>query len=267
MCNLHRKGEAGACSSTLPSGIADLFYPAGAGLHHAHGRRGSTRRISLSASSRPGSVQHVTHSLFRTLRLAVWGVTIIRVPFPQFDAQIGVFPALMQPAIVLSGLVLLLLASPCARMCTITWLSDWRTGVDERAETNLITSGPFSRLRHPMFLGVVISQLGLFFSMPSVFSLICLVAGIVAVIAQARFEEKELARRFGEPYLAYLALTRAGFPARALEPCFNAPSSRETEPLRLKVLFRPSGHRQLVARAPLGQEPSLDRLHLHACAA
>jgi protein-S-isoprenylcysteine O-methyltransferase Ste14 len=170
--------------------------------------------ISLSASSRPGSVQHVTHSLFRTLRLAVWGVTIIRVPFPQFDAQIGVFPALMQPAIVLSGLVLLLLGFTLCSYVHHYMASDWRTGVDERAETSLITSGPFSRLRHPMFLGVVISQLGLFFSMPSVFSLICLVAGMVAVIAQARFEEKELARRFGEPYLAYLALTPGWIPRK-----------------------------------------------------
>ena len=170
--------------------------------------------LSLSAGSRPGTVQHVTHSLFRTLRLAVWGVTIIRVPFPQFDAQIGVFPALMQPAIVVSGLALLLVGFTLCSYVHHYMASDWRSGVDERAQTSLITSGPFARLRHPMFLGVVISQLGLFFSMPSVFSLICLVAGIVAVIAQARFEEKELARRFGEPYLDYLALTPGWIPRK-----------------------------------------------------
>lgn len=168
----------------------------------------------LGAGARPGTVQHVTHSLFRTLRLAVWGVTIIRVPFPQFDAQIGVFPALMQPAIVLSGLALLLAGFALCSYVHHYMAGDWRSGVDERAETSLITSGPFARLRHPMFLGVVISQLGLFLAMPSVFSLICLVAGIVAVIAQARFEEKELARRFGEPYLDYLALTPGWIPRR-----------------------------------------------------
>ena len=65
-----------------------------------------------------------------------------------------------------------------------------------------------------MFLGVLISQIGFFLALPSVFSLICLVAGIVAVIAQARFEEKELARRFGAPYLAYLALTPGWLPRR-----------------------------------------------------
>ncbi|MFM8748979.1 methyltransferase family protein [Rhabdaerophilum sp.] len=170
--------------------------------------------FSLRASARPGTVQHVTHSLFRTLRLAVWGVTVIRVPFPQFDAQIGVFPVLMHPALVLSGLALLLVGFALCSYVHHYMAGDWRTGVEERAETNLITSGPFARLRHPMFLGVLISQIGFFLALPSVFSLICLVAGIVAVIAQARFEEKELARRFGAPYLAYLALTPGWLPRR-----------------------------------------------------
>jgi protein-S-isoprenylcysteine O-methyltransferase Ste14 len=170
--------------------------------------------FSLGAGSRPGTVQHVTHSLFRTLRLAVWAVTVIRVPFPQFDAQIGVFPALMQPASVLAGLALLLIGFTLCSYVHHYMAGDWRSGVDERAETNLITSGPFARLRHPMFVGVMISQIGFFLAMPSVFSLICLVAGLVAVIAQARFEERELARRFGAPYLAYLALTPGFIPRR-----------------------------------------------------
>lgn len=170
--------------------------------------------VSLYARSRPGSVQHVTHSLFRTLRIAVWGVTIVRVPFPQFDVQIGVFPALMQPGVVLAGLAMLLIGFGLCSYVHHYMASDWRTGVDDRAETNLITSGPFARLRHPMFVGVVISQLGFFLALPSVFSLICLVAGVVAVIAQARFEEKELARRFGAAYLAYLALTPGWIPRR-----------------------------------------------------
>ncbi len=84
----------------------------------------------------------MTHSLFRTLRLAVWGVSIIRVPFPQFDVQIGVFPALMQPAYVLSGLAMLLIGFTLCSYVHHYMATDWRSGVDERAETNLITSGP-----------------------------------------------------------------------------------------------------------------------------
>lgn len=170
--------------------------------------------VLLAVQSRPGTVQHITHSLFRTLRLAVWAVTIIRVPFPQFDAQIGVFPALMQPVPVLTGLALLFVGFGLSSYVHHYMAEDWRSGADEEADTGLLTSGPFARVRNPMFIGVIAAQIGFFLALPSVFSLICLISGVVAVIAQARFEERELAKRFGASYLAYLAVTPGWVPRR-----------------------------------------------------
>ena len=170
--------------------------------------------VPLAVTSRPGTVQHVTHSLFRTLRIAVWAVTIIRVPFPQFDAQIGVFPALMQPATVLAGLALLFIGFGLSSYVHHYMAADWRSGADEGENTELVTSGPFARVRNPMFIGVMAAQIGFFLALPSVFSLICLISGVVAVIAQARYEERELAKRFGASYLAYLAITPGWVPRR-----------------------------------------------------
>lgn len=170
--------------------------------------------VVLEAKGRPGTVQHVTHSLFRTLRIAVWAVTIIRVPFPAFDQQIGIFQSMMQPVLVLAGLALLLTGFAITSYVHHYMGADWRSGVDDESDTNLLTDGPFSRIRNPMFIGVMLAQIGFFLSLPSVFSLICLIFGIVAVLAQARFEERELARRFGTAYLAYLAVTPAWLPHR-----------------------------------------------------
>lgn len=171
--------------------------------------------VMLEARGRPGTVQHVTHSLFRTLRIAVWVVTIIRVPFPAFDHQIGVFERLMTPASVLTGIAMLFLGFGISSYVHHYMAQDWRSGVDDEAETSLLTQGPFARVRNPMFIGVMIAQIGFFLALPSVFSLICLISGLVAVIAQARFEERELARRFGASYLAYLAVTPGWMPRRS----------------------------------------------------
>jgi protein-S-isoprenylcysteine O-methyltransferase Ste14 len=170
--------------------------------------------VPFTVPSRPGTVQHITHSLFRTLRIAVWAATVIRVPFPQFDGQIGVFSALMQPAIVLAGLVLLFIGFGLSSYVHHYMAADWRSGASEGEKTELVTSGPFARVRNPMFIGVMAAQTGFFLALPSVFSLICLISGVVAVIAQARFEERELAKRFGASYLAYLAITPGWVPRR-----------------------------------------------------
>jgi protein-S-isoprenylcysteine O-methyltransferase Ste14 len=48
-------------------------------------------------------------------------------------------------------------------------------------------------------------QLGFFLALPSVFSLVCLVAGVLVITRQAKEEEKALAQRFGQDYEAYRA--------------------------------------------------------------
>jgi protein-S-isoprenylcysteine O-methyltransferase Ste14 len=54
-----------------------------------------------------------------------------------------------------------------------------------------------------LFLAVMAGQLGFFLALPSVFSLVCLVAGVLVITRQAREEEKALADKFGEDYERY----------------------------------------------------------------
>ena len=81
---------------------------------------------------------------------------------------------------------------------------DWRSGIDPRKDKRkLLTGGPFGRSRNPLFLAVMAGQLGFFLALPSVFSLVCLVAGVLVITRQAREEEKALAEKFGEDYERY----------------------------------------------------------------
>lgn len=84
---------------------------------------------------------------------------------------------------------------------------DWRSGTRQGDDTRLITSGPFAVTRNPMMLFVLAAQIGLFLALPSVFTLLCLAAGLWAVVAQVRVEEYMLEARHGPAYRAYAERT------------------------------------------------------------
>lgn len=68
----------------------------------------------------------------------------------------------------------------------------------------LLITGPFRYCRNPMTLGTILAYLGIGIAAGSVMGLVlvfCFVA--LLLIYLKRMEEKELAERFGEAYLAY----------------------------------------------------------------
>ncbi|TXL69190.1 hypothetical protein FHP25_40070 [Vineibacter terrae] len=72
-----------------------------------------------------------------------------------------------------------------------------------------VTTGPYRRMRHPIYLGLALLATGqalAFGSWPAVMIVLC---GIVPTLAwRARAEEQLLERMFGEPYAAYQRQTR-----------------------------------------------------------
>jgi protein-S-isoprenylcysteine O-methyltransferase Ste14 len=64
----------------------------------------------------------------------------------------------------------------------------------------LITAGLYAILRRPIFLGVHLGQVGLFFVGPNIFTLVCLVVGVGVIQPQARVEEARMARAFGPAF-------------------------------------------------------------------
>jgi protein-S-isoprenylcysteine O-methyltransferase Ste14 len=68
----------------------------------------------------------------------------------------------------------------------------------------LITSGPFRYCRNPMTLGTILAYLGLSIAAATVIGVaLVLVLGSLLITYLKKVEEKELAERFGEPFLEY----------------------------------------------------------------
>jgi protein-S-isoprenylcysteine O-methyltransferase Ste14 len=81
--------------------------------------------------------------------------------------------------------------------------NSWRIGIDTETKTELITTGLFQFSRNPIFLGMLISLLGLFFTTPNAITVLFLILGYVLIQIQIRLEEDFLTKQHGQTYIAY----------------------------------------------------------------
>ena len=89
----------------------------------------------------------------------------------------------------------------------IVWIAQsqmansWRIGIDEKNKTKLVTKGLFSISRNPIFLGIMIANIGLFFVIPNAFTLLIISLSTISINTQIRLEEEFLEQEFGNEYL------------------------------------------------------------------
>lgn len=76
----------------------------------------------------------------------------------------------------------------------------------------LIDSGVYSWVRHPMYLGILLFCLGLFFISPSLLSFGVWLVFFILYDKMATYEEKDLIRILGEEYIAYQKRVAKWFP-------------------------------------------------------
>ncbi len=106
------------------------------------------------------------------------------------------------------GLVLIHISLIWIAIAQYQMSKSWRIGIDEKNKTNLITKGIFSISRNPIFLGMIVSVLGLFFILPNALSFFTAVATYFIIHIQIRLEEAFLLGQHGEQYLGYKKKTR-----------------------------------------------------------
>ena len=86
----------------------------------------------------------------------------------------------------------------------------WETTVKPfQKSSKLVTKGPFSISRHPMYLGMVLGLLGLNILLGSISPFIVVFLFAAALERQfIRFEEKSMMEAFGEEYSLYKSNVR-----------------------------------------------------------
>ena len=84
----------------------------------------------------------------------------------------------------------------------------FRVEVTVDSDQTLVDTGPYARLRHPSYTGLLVFYLGLGIALDSYLSAAAaLLLPLAAVVNRIHHEERLLLRELGEPYRAYSART------------------------------------------------------------
>jgi len=136
---------------------------------------------------------------------------LILIPFtllvvsPSLDARLGLDLLSPSPASWIAGAILLVAGLLFAQWSIITQFTRGRgTPLPMMPTQRLITTGPFQYCRNPMTLGTIVAYLGLALAAATIVGAILVTAfAAFLLVYLKRMEEKELAERFGDAYLAY----------------------------------------------------------------
>ncbi|XOZ32807.1 methyltransferase family protein [Halomonadaceae bacterium KBTZ08] len=149
-----------------------------------------------------GSRPWWNRQIFNAFRTAILLVSVLRIAVP-VDPWLGIIQPLYSAPVLVAGVVLLLAVFTAINYLQAYMHEDWRSGIDADNPPKLLTTGPWARTRNPMFLTIMAGQLGFFLALPSVFSLVCLIAGVVVLRRQALAEEATLEALHGSDYRQY----------------------------------------------------------------
>lgn len=84
----------------------------------------------------------------------------------------------------------------------------WRIGIDEEKKTEFVQAGLFRFSRNPIFLGMIVTLIGVFFTIPNALTLLFLALGFILIQIQVRLEEEFLSKILNEEYTEYLRAVR-----------------------------------------------------------
>jgi protein-S-isoprenylcysteine O-methyltransferase Ste14 len=162
-------------------------------------RTGSTGVIGVSG--RVGSIEWIAGVLFEVALLVCIAAPILDLtdhlaPIAAFE---GSFAQLAGVVLAVGGTI---------ATVTAQWaMGDaWRVGVDRSQRTVLVTSGPFSLVRNPIFAAMIPTFAGIVLLTPSVVAIAGLGLLVISLELQIRLvEEPYLGQVHGRAYLDYTA--------------------------------------------------------------
>ncbi|MFF7166864.1 methyltransferase family protein [Streptomyces sp. NPDC008086] len=110
------------------------------------------------------------------------------------------------PAVHAVGMAIAVLGVVGTLMAQRAMGTSWRVGVDQEERTALVSDGPFTLVRNPIFTTMAVTGLGLTLMVPNLLAIASLAALAIAVELQVRVvEEPYLRAVHGPAYTAYAA--------------------------------------------------------------
>ncbi|MBC7888899.1 MAG: isoprenylcysteine carboxylmethyltransferase family protein [Ferruginibacter sp.] len=115
---------------------------------------------------------------------------------------------LQNQTFLVTGLIVIHIALFWIIIAQYQMSNSWRIGIDEVNKTDLVTKGVFRISRNPIFLGMILTVLGLFFILPNALNFFLSLTTYFIIQVQIRLEETFLEQQHGEVYKNYKSKTR-----------------------------------------------------------
>ncbi len=110
------------------------------------------------------------------------------------------------------GAVVCVIATVATFSCWREMGKSWRIGIDPHEKTQLIFSGPFRIVRHPIYTLSILLMLGTLATTPTPTMLVIAIVHIVCLQFEARREEAYLLTKHGDTYATYSQRVGRFFP-------------------------------------------------------
>lgn len=99
----------------------------------------------------------------------------------------------------------------------------WRVLYAAQTEGRLAVTGPYSRVRHPQYVGFIAILFGFLPQWPTLLPILMFPLLVTMYVRLAHTEEAEVRRAFGSAYDRYAAVTPAWFPRLGASPGMGPP--------------------------------------------
>ncbi len=159
------------------------------------------------------ATQRLEPAASRILRVLIFLIAIVllsvpRIPLPRLYVQLwpqGYWPFWLGAAVSVAGLLFAVWAREHLGR-------NWSRSVTIKQDHELITTGPYAVVRHPIYTGILTGFLGMAIAISQVRGFI--VVGLIFFVFWIKFrmEEKWMHSQFGETYAAYAGRTSALVP-------------------------------------------------------
>ena len=159
------------------------------------------------------TTQRLEPAASRILRALTFLIVIVllsttRIPLPWLYLQLwpsGIWSFWLGAAVTVAGLLFAVWAREHLG-------SNWSQSVTIKQNHELITTGPYAVVRHPIYTGILTGFLGSAIALSQVRGVIGCVLVFVVLWAKLRMEEQWMRSQFGETYATYAHETAALVP-------------------------------------------------------
>jgi protein-S-isoprenylcysteine O-methyltransferase Ste14 len=134
-----------------------------------------------------------------TFLIAIVLLSTTRIPLPWLYLQlwpIGFWPFWLGAALTVAGLLFAIWAR-------VHLGRNWSRSVTIKQDHELITSGPYAVVRHPIYTGILTGFLGTAMAISQVRGFIVFALIFLVLWAKLRMEEQWMRSQFGETYASY----------------------------------------------------------------